>query len=92
MVLMVFMQNMHVLNCRSEKHSIFKISLKTNKLIILSIISAIVLQIIVSEVPTFSKILQTSSIPLTNIFILFMISSIIIIVMEIYKKERKKHE
>ena len=90
MVLMVFMQNMHVLNCRSEKNSVFKVPLKTNPLIIFSIVSAIVLQIIVSEVPTLSKFLQTSSVPVPHMIVLFIVSTLIIIIMEVYKIIEKK--
>lgn len=90
MVLMVFMQNMHVLNCRSEKNSVFKVPLLTNPLVIFSIISAIVLQIIVSEVPLLSKFLQTSSVPIPHMIILFIISTVIIVIMEFYKVIEKK--
>ena len=34
MLLMVFMQNIHVFNCRSEKQSAFKVPIKKNKLIL----------------------------------------------------------
>lgn len=51
LMLMVFMQNIHVLNCRSEKLSVFKVSIKKNPFVIFSIVGAIVLQIIMMEVP-----------------------------------------
>lgn len=90
MVLMVFMQNMHVLNCRSEKSSVFKVPLRTNPLVIFSIVSAIILQIIVSEVPLLSKFLQTSSVPVSHMIILFIISTLIILIMEVYKAIERK--
>ena len=92
LMLMVFMQNMHVLNCRSEKKSAFTISLKTNPFVAFSIFSAIILQIIVSEIPALSVLLQTTSIPVTNMLILFIISTIIILIMEIYKYIIKKYK
>ena len=90
MTLIVFMQNMHVLNCRSEKQSTFKVSLKTNPLIIFSILGAIFLQIIFSEIPYLSKFLQTTSIPIIHMLILFALSTIIIFIMEIYKAIKRK--
>lgn len=90
MVLMVFIQNMHVLNCRSERQSTFKISLKSNLWVLFAIVSAIILQFIVSEVTMFSKILQTSNVPLLHMLLLFILSTIIIIVMEVYKKVKYK--
>ena len=85
MVLMVFMQNVHVFNCRSEKNSAFKISLKSNPLIIFSVIAAIVLQIIVMEVPTLSMLLETSTVPITHMVFLLIFSFVVLITMEIYK-------
>jgi magnesium-transporting ATPase (P-type) len=93
MLLMVFMQNMHVLNCRSEKESIFKLSFKANPLVIITILFAIILQIIVSEVEIFSKFLQTSKVPIMDMFILFLISTLIIFIIELYKDScNKKNE
>ncbi len=83
--LMVFIQNMHVLNCRSEKRSVFKKSKEKNPLIIFSILSAIIIQILFSEIPILSKFLQTTSIPISHMIILFIISTSIIFIMEIYK-------
>ena len=91
MILMVFMQNIHVFNCRSEKTSTFKVSLKSNPLIIVSIISSIVLQVIVMEVPLFSKFLQTNTIPFYEILVLFLFSIIILIVMELFKFIKNKN-
>lgn len=90
MALMVFIQNVHVLNCRSETESTFKVPF-TNPLIIVSIISAIILQLIVMEVPILSTFLQTSPIPVTDLFILFALSTIILIVMEFYKYLQRRY-
>ena len=85
MVLMVFMQNVHVLNCKSETQSIFKMKLRENPLILVSIVSAIILQIIIMEVPFLSSLLQTSIVPIMDMVILFIIASIVLFVMETYK-------
>ena len=85
MVLMVFIQNIHVFNCRSETESAFNISLKSNPLIIVTIFGSILLQIIVMEVPILSHYLKTSPMPYTDMFMLLLYGIIILIVMEIYK-------
>ena len=85
MTLMVFIQNVHVLNCRSEKESFYKISLKANKFVPIVIICSLFLQVAVMEVPILSKFLKTSSIPLMECLELFLFSLIIIVVLEIYK-------
>ena len=92
MTLMVFIQNIHVLNCRSETHSFFKTGLKGNLLIPLVIIGSIILQFAVMEVPILSTFLKTTSIPLIECINLLLLSLIIILVIEIYKLfKRKKH-
>ena len=90
MALMVFIQNIHVFNCRSEKNSTFTISLKSNKLIVIGVICSILLQIIVMEVPIFSSLLQTSSLPLLHLIYLFIIAFFVLVFMEIYKMLSKK--
>ena len=89
MCLMVFIQNMHVLNCRSEDISILKYKSK-NIFVSFAIISCILLQFVVMEVPFFSTILKTTSIPILDIIALFVMASTIIPLMEICKKLNKK--
>ncbi len=89
MALMVFIQNMHVLNCRSESESFFKIKFN-NPLIIFSIIGSILLQVIVMGVPFLSALLKTKSIPLLHLIYLFDLSLIILVVIEIYKFIKRK--
>lgn len=90
MMLMVFIQNINVLNCRSEKKSIFKTSIKSNPLVILVIISSIVLQVLISYIPITAKMFKIEPLPIITIIILFLLSLLIIIVFEIYKFIRKK--
>ncbi|NLC48547.1 MAG: cation-transporting P-type ATPase [Tenericutes bacterium] len=85
LALMVFIQNMHVLNCRSETKSVFENSFKNNRFILYTILSTILLQVIVMEVPLLSRFLQTYSIPYDQLLLLFIISMPIILVMELYK-------
>ncbi len=85
MTLMVFLQNMHVLNARSETKSIFSIPLLRNPWIFFSIASAIILQIIVIEVPIFNQFLKTDSLPWLDIVWLFVASLSIVVVVEIFK-------
>lgn len=86
MALMVFIQNIHVFNCRSEKNSAFSIPLKSNALIFIGVLFSILLQVIVMEVPIMAKFLKTASMPITHLLYLFLIATIVLIIMEIYKK------
>lgn len=85
MALMVFIQNIHVFNCRSEKNSAFKVPLKNNPLIVGGVFVSIVLQIIVMESSVLSSFLQTVSIPIMDLIMLFLLSVVVLIVMELYK-------
>ena len=85
MLLMVFIQNIHVFNCRSEEESAFNIPLKNNPLIVLTAFGSIFLQIIVMEIPSLSKYLKASPIPYPHVFVLLLFGMIILLVMEMYK-------
>ena len=85
MALMVFVQNIHVFNCRSEYTSCFNISFKSNPLVVIGALACIILQIIIMEVPALAKILNSGSIPFIHLVILFVISLSILVVMELYK-------
>ena len=89
MALMVFIQNIHVFNCRSEKSSAFSIPLALNKLIGVAFFGSIILQVIVMEVPFMSRFLQTTSIPIMHLVYLFLLATSVLFVMEIYKEIRK---
>jgi magnesium-transporting ATPase (P-type) len=84
-MLMVFIQNINVLNCRSEKRSVFKESLRDNPLVIITIVGSILLQIIMAEIPITATFLQVEPLSFKLIGILFLLSFIIIAVFEIYK-------
>lgn len=85
MTLMVFIQNIHVLNCKSERLSVLKVPLSKNKFMLMSILISIILQIIIMEIESLAQVFGVSSIPVTYILILFLISTSILLVMEIYK-------
>lgn len=85
MMLMVFIQNVNVLNCRSEKRTIFKESLIDNPLIIITVLSSIFLQIMMSEISITAAFLKVTPLPLATIFKLLLLSLVIILIFEIYK-------
>ena len=90
LALMVFMQNIHVINCKSETKSIFKMNFKENKFIIWIIFGSILLQILIMEVPFLSRFLQTYSVPYLHLALLVLVSLPILSVMEVYKRFKNK--
>ena len=91
LALMVFMQNIHVLNCRSERKSAFKNGFKKNPFVLLTIIGSILLQVIVMEVPVLSRFLQTYSVPYNHMLILFLLAVPVLLVVELYKFFKNKN-
>lgn len=85
MCLVVFLQNLHVLNCRSEQHSLFSVSIFKNPIVILTIIGNIVLQMIVMEFAPLSDLLDAVTIPFAHLGILFAISLVILPIVELFK-------
>ena len=89
MALMVFMQNIHVFNCRSEKQSAFRIKLFSNWFVPFAVFSSILLQIIIMEVPFLSHIMKTESISVSNLVLLLLVSLPVLLVMEIFKSFKR---
>ena len=85
MTLMVFIQNIHVLNCRSEKLSIFKLRNNKNWFVVFSIAFSIGLQLLVLNVPFLSTLLKIDTLNVTEVLYMFLLSLPILIVMEIFK-------
>lgn len=90
MMLMVFIQNVNVLNCRSEKRSVFKESLKDNPLVIGTILFSIALQLFMAEIPITAKFLSVVPLPILTIVKIFILSLLIIVIFEIYKVIHRK--
>ena len=89
LALMVFIQNIHVINCRSEKKSIFDNIFKKNPFVLFTIVGSILLQILVMEVPFLARALQTTKVPFIHMILLFLVALPILTVMELYKHLKK---
>lgn len=86
LTLMVFMENIHIFNCRSETISIFKIPLRNNKFLITSIIITSLIQVVIVTVPIFSQFFKLSTISIESVLILLLLTIPVIGAMEIFKK------
>ena len=92
MALMVFIQNIHVFNCRSEKHSALSVPITSNKMVLFSVLASVLLQVIVMEVPALSAFLSTTSVPVLHMFYLFMMGTTVFFVLEFYKEIMRRIE
>ena len=77
MALMVFIQNIHVFNCRSEKHSALSVPLTSNKIILFGVLGSVLLQVIVMETPFLASFLNTTKVPRYVLFNVCRIYSVL---------------
>ena len=92
MALMVFIQNLHVINCKSEKKSILKYHFTENPMVLISIFGSVGLQILIMEIEPLSKALSTYSVPLTHMVQLLLAAVPIVLVMELFKYYKRTRD
>lgn len=83
---MVFLENIQIFNCRSERISMFKISGNNNRFLIISIILTLCIQTIIVRIPETAGFFRLTTIPIENIGMLFLGTIPLIMGMEIFKK------
>ncbi|MDD2622488.1 MAG: HAD-IC family P-type ATPase [Bacteroidales bacterium] len=90
LLLMVFMQNFHAFNARSERVSTFKVPLKRNILLVFGVIAAQGLHILSMQIPVMQNVLSIE--PITFIEWLYILALAIpmILVMEVFKWIQKQ--
>jgi len=93
MMFMVLLQNFHVLNCRSETKSLFKMPIKDNYVLFVGILLAQGVHISASYIPGLNSTLQLEPIALNEWIVLLPAAASILVVMEAFKwLWRKRHE
>jgi magnesium-transporting ATPase (P-type) len=85
MMLMVLLQNFQTLNCRSETRSLFSIPFGSNWYLWIGILLAQAVHIAASYIPGLSSVLKIEPIYLNEWGLLLVLSSSILLVMEVYK-------
>ncbi|MDD3084258.1 MAG: cation transporting ATPase C-terminal domain-containing protein, partial [Candidatus ainarchaeum sp.] len=90
LMLMVLFQNLHVFNCRSEKVSAFRISLKKNLILLVGVFGAHLLHVLATYNNFMQNVLGISPISFKTWIILFILASSVLWVMEFFKVVKKK--
>lgn len=90
LLLIVFMQNVHVFNSRSERTSAFKVPLRRNKVLVGGVVLATGLHVLSMHLPFMQRILRTEPMPLPHMVALFALALSGLVVMEIYKAVRRE--
>ena len=84
--LMIIIQNIHAINCRSERNSALTIPVESNTTFIFSIIFSVIIGIAILEIDFLNSFLKTSFIPYNQLLLLFCLGMIIFVIMELYKE------
>jgi Ca2+-transporting ATPase len=90
LLLFVLMQNFHAFNCRSEYDSVFKVPLSRNYVLVFGVLVATGLHILAMHVPVMQRILQVAPIRFDEWLIPFVMASVMLVVMEIFKFFRRR--
>ena len=85
MCLIVFIQNIHVFNCRSEQSSVFSIPLRNSLFILFGVVITLILQIVVTEEPFFANLLGTKPIDIAHLLELLAIAALVLPAVEAFK-------
>jgi magnesium-transporting ATPase (P-type) len=85
LLLMVFFENMHVLNCRSEHKPFFRIPLSWNYLLLGAIVVAQGIHVAALYVPFLQDLLQTGPVSFLQWAALLLVSTSVLVSVEFYK-------
>jgi Ca2+-transporting ATPase len=83
--LLTLSQMAHVLAIRSERQSLFRIGLFSNKPLLGAVLLTIVLQLALIYLPVLQPIFKTTAMPLPMLTFVFLLSSVIVLVVELEK-------
>jgi len=89
LLLMVFMQNFHVFNCRSERTSAFKVPLKRNIIIVFGVLIAQGIHILSMQIPFMQNILRIEPVTMEEWALILILAIPMILVMEVFKLVNK---
>jgi Ca2+-transporting ATPase len=82
---LVMFQMFNVLNCRSEKHSLFKIGFLSNKYLMTAIAISILLQMAVIYIPPLQLLFETVPLSAIDWIVVTLISAMVFVAVEIGK-------
>lgn len=85
MMLMVMLQNFHVINCRSERRSIFSLPVSHNRFVYFAILAAQIVHISAAFIPGLNDILKLDPIAYHEWMLLVPLALTILLSMEVFK-------
>jgi len=92
LLLMVWFENVHVFNCRSERRSAFAVPLRANPWVILSVVAALCLHLVAMHWPTSAALLDVAPIGPDQFLIAIPLALGLLIPIEIFKWFSRRKE
>jgi magnesium-transporting ATPase (P-type) len=92
LLLMVFMQNFHVFNCRSEKVSAFHVPIKRNIILMFGVLLAQGIHILSMQLPFMQNILRIEPITINEWLYILVLAIPMILAMEVFKLVKKSFD
>ena len=80
----------HALAIRSEKRSLFRMGLLSNKPLLYSVLLTVILQLVVIYLPWCNKIFRTAPLSPLELGISFLLSSVVFLAVEVEKLARRR--
>ena len=90
LLLMVFMQNFHVFNARSERTSAFRVPIKRNIVLVFGVILAQGIHILSMQIPFMQNILRVEPVTLNEYLYILILAIPMILVIEVFKLVNNK--
>ena len=90
LLLMVFLENVHVFNCRSERQSAFRVPLRNNWILMFGVLAAQSIHILALYVPLTQDILHVAPVTFVDWGSLLLLASTILVTMELFKVIKRK--
>jgi len=85
LMLMVFFENYHAFNCRSETRSVFQISIRDNWFLVATVLTAFGVHIAALFIPFFQRVLGTAPVSWGAFFSMLGLASTIMVGSELFK-------
>ena len=92
LLLMVFMQNFHVFNCRSERVSAFRVPLKRNIILIFGVLAAQGIHILSMQIPFMQNILRIEPVTYNEWLYVIVLAVPMLLGMELFKLLNRKKQ
>jgi len=89
LLLMVFLENFHVFNCRSEYRSAFRVPLTRNLVLVAGVLAAQGIHILAMHIPFMQSVLRVAPVSTGEWLSLFLLASVVLVVMELFKLAKR---